>query len=447
MIKDGLIPYNNNQIKADNNNTIEIIDGDKYNVNTPQQSKDKYITFTGQSSSNPYFTTLSYSQKMLSRHMLLLGGIGTGKTNTFYHMIDLISKKLTDDDVMIIFDTKGDFFKNFKKPGDIVICNDNRATDANDVNYWNIFSEIDPSDIDTSIREISRSLFKDSLEKTSNSYFPNAASDIFYALMKILYKYPDVNNQILRNLINRIDSEGILHLISKSPDLQFAANHISDPKSPQTQGVIAEMDSVLNKLFVGNFAKKGNISISELVKNRGGKKIFIEYDVKTGEVLIPIYNLMMDLAIKQALSSNNDTKGSIYFFIDEFKLLPQLEHIDDAVNFGRSLGIKMFVGLQAVTQIYDSYGEYRAKSILSGFLNTMFFRVNNHESREFIKQQFGEHVEKISYKQQNGIGDHVMKTDVVKDKDIIRLKVGEAIIGIPGAEPFSFRFNEWKMEE
>ena len=49
------------------------------------------------------------SNSLLSRHFMLLGGIGTGKTNMFFQMMSQLNRTLTKDDVMIIFDTKGDF--------------------------------------------------------------------------------------------------------------------------------------------------------------------------------------------------------------------------------------------------------------------------------------------------------------------------------------------------
>ena len=43
--------------------------------------------------------------QMLSRHLLLLGGIGTGKSNAFNFLISNILYMKTQKDVVIIFDT------------------------------------------------------------------------------------------------------------------------------------------------------------------------------------------------------------------------------------------------------------------------------------------------------------------------------------------------------
>lgn len=436
--------------KTDNSSLVKTIDGDLFNVTMPPAVGNPIISIPGVGL-NGKLTHLDFNEKMLSTHMAMIGGIGNGKSNTFYHLIAQIRTRMSKDDLMIVFDTKGDFLRRFGKPGDIVISNDERSQGLRGIDYWNIFEEIDPADPRNSVREICSSLFKEAVEGSSNSFFPNAAADVLYALVLILYTHFEKannrkpTNKDLIDFIKRSSSAKILETITKLGGTEFMsiANHISDPKSGQTQGVIAELSSVVNRIFVGNFAKNGSIGICNLVKNKGGKCIFIEYDIMTGEVLSPIYSLLVDLALKQAMSNKMEHTGSVYLFVDEFKLLPNLSHIDDAVNFGRSLGVKVFIALQAITQLYDGYGELRGKSIMSGFLNCMFFNVNNPESREFMKERFGKCLRRVVYDQNK---DHVFEDYVVKDKDITRLQVGEAIVGLNNCEPFKFRSLEWKKD-
>lgn len=56
---------------------------------------------------------IGLDEDLLSKQMLLVGGTGCGKSTLFYHMIRQLKDKMTDDDVMIIFDTKGDFYSRF----------------------------------------------------------------------------------------------------------------------------------------------------------------------------------------------------------------------------------------------------------------------------------------------------------------------------------------------
>lgn len=103
------------------------------------------------------------------------------------------------------------------------------------------------------------------------------------------------------------------------------------------------------------------------------------------------------------------------------------------------------IGIQNVDQIYEAYGEHRARSILSGFLTSVAFRVNDEASRKFVKSLHGMNRKKevfMASVQGRGIVEQVRDANVVEDWDIIRLGLGEAIIGLPGKPPFIFQFKK-----
>lgn len=394
------------------------------------------------------------SGSVLSRHVMLLGGIGTGKTNAFFQMLSQIKNNLNQDDVMIIFDTKGDFYKEFYEPGDVVISNDDTAIGPDGKpDYWNVFNEVAPGEQQyASTMEIAKSLFKMACERTNQVFFPNAARDIFMSTMLHFLRYSSttgitkyLNNATLIDFIKSKTSSDFRDMLSSYPDMRAMTSYISTDDSPQTQGVLSELQQVVRDIFVGNFAKKGSLGLRNLVRLKGGRKIFIEYDLGYGELLTPIYSLMFDMAIKEALGRER-SEGNVYFITDEFRLLPNLEHIDDAVNFGRSLGIRFMIGIQNVEQIYANYGEERAHSIMSGFLTSLNFRVNDPKSREFIKEQFGRNRKIEAYAttvQSKGMVEERRDGYVVEDWDVTNLKIGQAIVGFPEYEPFVFHFDIW----
>jgi len=50
--------------------------------------------------------SISLSEELLHMHVLLMGGTGSGKTNTFRHILPQIQSRMTTDDVMLVFDSK-----------------------------------------------------------------------------------------------------------------------------------------------------------------------------------------------------------------------------------------------------------------------------------------------------------------------------------------------------
>lgn len=386
--------------------------------------------------------------ELLSRHLMFLGGIGTGKTNAFFQIIQQLRSSMMADDVMIVFDTKGDFYKEFYRPGDVVISNDETATGPGSVDYWNIFNEIESDEhMEENIIEISKTLFHDKVEKTNQPFFPNAAKDIFSAILTHFTRNSDSlqgNNQALRAFLDGSPTKEIRELLNKYDDMRSMISYISQDNSPQTQGVMSELQQLTREIFLGNFKKKGTLSMRNLVREKGGRIIFIEYDLGIGNMLTPIYSLLFDMAIKEALCRKK-SEGNVYFIADEFRLIPNLQHVDDAVNFGRSLGVKFMIGIQNVDQVFEVYGESRARSILSGFLTSVAFRVNDSASKEFIEKLHGVNRKKEVYMasvQGRGIVENVRDANVVEDWDIARLNIGEAIIGLPGRPPFLFQFKK-----
>lgn len=389
--------------------------------------------------------------EQLSRHMLLLGGIGTGKSNAFNHIIRSVRRTLTQNDVMLIFDTKGDFYNEFYQPGDVVISNDSRADGGNGPNYWNIFSEVDVDDrLEENILEICKTIFSEKLEKTSQPFFPNAAKDLLNALMLYLSREDKAkmsrNNLSLRKLLNGLTAEQMLRVVRFYPETKAMESYISDPKSGQTLGVLAELQQMVREIFIGNFAKNGTLSMRRLIREKGAKVIFVEYDLGIGGMLTPIYKLLMDLAIKEALCRKTN-EGNVYFMIDEFRLLPHLEHVDDGVNFGRSLGAKFFLGVQNIEQVFHAYGNDLARSILSGFSTLIAFRVADGTTRDYIKEIFGKNLSLTVYESgvsARGIQESMRETYVVEDWDIGGLKLGEAIVGYANNPPFRFKFKKYE---
>lgn len=428
---------------------FSVLFGDELQNIIPRiKTNDPHVVLRGKDG-NGTAVSIPIDDNLLSKHIMFLGGIGTGKTNAFFHIISQIEKRLSKEDIMIIFDTKGDFYKEFYKKGDIVISNDNTSTGEDSLDYWNIFNEIEYGEhLMESVIEISNSLFAEQCNKTNQIFFPNAAKDIFMAcLIHFIRVYPPNlrTNKNLIHYINNTQVSEIKKMLNSHDDLRAMVSYIDKEDSAQTQGVMSVLQQVVREIFVGNFSKTGTLSLKNLVRRKGGKKVFIEYDLSIGKMLSPIYSLMFDMAIKEALGRKR-SEGNVYFITDEFRLLPNLEHIDDAVNFGRSLGIKFMIGIQNVEQIYDLYGEERSRSILSGFLTSFSFRVNDSKSREYIQQLYGKNQITEAYlpiNKSKGLVENQREANVVEDWAVTNLLIGQAIVGIPNVEPFIFRFDEY----
>jgi len=429
--------------------------GNSVSQNTPPGlSSGAIVKLPGTTAGKPSAFTLD--DNALSKHTMFIGGTGCGKTTLFYHFVSQLRKNMSNDDVMIIFDSKGDFYsKFFNKSTDLVIGNSRQYSKESE--RWNIYKEIladghEERDYILNTQEVCKSFFEERTKNTTNAFFPNAARDLLAAIITTFIREGEKDSDIkgeffynekLKEFLDLSDPQMIIDLLSDSPDANAVLSYISGDNA-QSQGVISEMYSIIREIFIGVFAEQGSFSMREFVRRKGNKTLFIEYDLTIGSMLTPVYRLMFDLALKEALGRNKPL-GNVYLICDEFKLLPHLRHIDDGVNFGRSLGVKVFAGIQSIEQLYEIYGQSRGRNIAAGFSSVYAFRSNDTATRDFISGMFGKNIILEKYQRlDNQLVEEKRNGQTVEDWDLNSLKVGEAIVGLPFSQPFRFHFDIYK---
>ena len=387
------------------------------------------------------------TEDILSKHLLLVGGTGSGKTNLFYHIVEQLIARMTKADVMLIFDSKGDFYNKFHSEGDVLIGNSAQYRKRSE--RWNIYEEIvadgkDFTSVAQASQEICKSLFSNLVERNnSNPFFPIAARDLMASIIIALVKNGVVpDNRDIKGYIDSASVEDIRELLAAHKEFASVASYIGGKAGAQAQGVLSEMYSVVRDIFTGVFADSGEFSMRQFIRRKGGRVAFIEYDLAIGDVLSPVYTLLFDLALKEALG-RTATQGNVYLIADELKLLPNLRHLEDGINFGRSLGVKILAGLQSIDQLNANYSsEAKAKNAVSGFSSVFAFQQNDFSTREYISHLMGRNMILESYSKANGETQYEKREGyTVEDWDLTSLSVGEAIVKLPSMEPFRFKFD------
>lgn len=391
-------------------------------------------------------TGITLHQELLARHILALGAIGSGKSNAMFHIVRAIRKTMTDDDVMIVFDAKGDYLENFYEPGDYVLTNS--LDEHPGTVYWNIYKDIlhTPKEKrQETIREITSALFKEDIENSQAPVFGMGARDILAALLDIHVQEMEAgktewNHEKLIEFTRTSNDVILRNLFLEYPEHKWVRNYIQKDGGSTTQSFMVHFYQTIYKLFSGSFGKAGDFSIRETVTKKGGKAVFLEYDLASGNVLEAVYTVLLDLAMKEVLGRSKSS-GNVYFVLDEFPLIPKLNYMDNALNFGRSLGVKVIAGIQNVGQVEHRYGKSLAASILSGFGTVFAFRLFDYDSRNFVSGRHGKlkkWVSLLSSNSNKGVQDMLVDGHVIEDWDIVNLNIGECVVSLPYGEPFMF---------
>jgi type IV secretory pathway TraG/TraD family ATPase VirD4 len=351
--------------------------------------------------------------------------------------------------VFVVFDSKGDFLAEFYRPGDAVVSNAPEDVDGRVL--WNVFADIgspeDPSVADE-IFEVASTIFGDGLAAAGqNMFFAAGARDLFAAALEALHRQPTPHsNADLRNTLEG-SNEQLFQLITAHQDLAGNSRYLrGSGNTPES--IRAFLQQSVNSAFSGVFRRSGDFSVRDFVRQRQARALFIEYDIATGSRLTPVYRVLIDLAIKEALSlGRRGQRGNVHFVMDEFSLVPLLEHLSDGINFGRSLGLKFVVGTQNVEQVLFAYGSELGRTILSGFATVFAFRLMDDVSRDLVKQRFGanrKHITIDAAVRAQGVQQETVLGNVVEDWVLSSLTLGRCVVTLPTGPPFLFAFDAYR---
>jgi len=359
-----------------------------------------------------------------------------------------LRERADPDDVFVVFDTKGDFLRESYRPGDAVISSDPDSVAGGVV--WNMFREMideDPGARSDQIYEIASTVFSEDLSRASqNFFFAAAARDIFAAVAEAMSREQGQqhSNADLRSRLEQSHKD-LWDLITGHPDLAGSARYLSGTGNTP-DAVRAFLQQTVNNSFSSAFRRPGDFSVREFVRGKGARALFIEYDIAIGSRLLPVYRVLMDLAIKEALGlPRRGGTGSVYLVLDEFALLPELSHISDGINFGRSLGLKFIVGTQNIDQVLHAYGPEVGRTILSGFGSVFAFRLMDDASRNLVRQRFGTNKKQITTNaaiRGQGVRQELVDGNVIEDWELSGLDIGHCVVSLPEGAPFFFAFRE-----
>lgn len=208
---------------------------------------------------------------------------------------------------MLVFDSKMDFV-DLHREKDLVVSNCHKG------NEWNIFMDVvsdgwDITSIEENADEIAELLFADAISNSNQPFFPRAARDIFSAIVQAMcrigannkkYRVEWMNNMVLKRYISQIDAVKLKEFLKEYPDLSGVLKYVGNGCSDQSLGVFAELQSVVNNIFVGSFNQNGRLSIRHVVKERQARVLYVEYDPSNGASIKPTYQTLVDLFLKEA---------------------------------------------------------------------------------------------------------------------------------------------------
>ena len=290
--------------------------------------------------SSPGGERFGLSDRQLSTHLLLLGSTGCGKSSVMYTMLDQLLPGLGEGDLMVVFDADGSYAARYfdpQNPRHLLVGFGPQY--AGLTHTWNIFGELAGSGYRAMAHELAKGLLFGH-ENRQQPFFSDAPRDL---IRDVLVDHVEravaagsAGELSTRHFLQVLRGSRLEDWLALTEKEGFRAHRMyfgdSGKLTPQALGVFGELNAAIEDTF-GAFPEeggRGEFSMRELVEEKGGRVLFLEYDIALGEGQQPLFRLWFALGLKFSLGGRGENRGRTFFICDELSLLPGLRHLADA---------------------------------------------------------------------------------------------------------------------
>ncbi|MFH1816299.1 MAG: type IV secretion system DNA-binding domain-containing protein, partial [Pseudomonadota bacterium] len=323
-----------------------------------------------------------------TRHILIFGGVGSGKTQTILPMMRAARSR---GDRMLVFDLKGDFTREFASK---TMSYRGSEVEVVDVVFAPWDSRSMPwavaRDVSTlsAAREFAARMIPEA--QGGSPFWSNAARQVLIASLVELqsakpekWGFSDLSKKLTRP-IEELAEAARIHF----PE---ALKALSDGQQNVTSaGVLGNMMSYLSVVFdlARAWPKPGIFSIRDWLteKNKNTKSVILQHNGEFESLARAFNGAVLGLAsqlINSPLISESNSRR-LWFFLDEFPQLGKVEAIFPLCEIGRSKGVRVVIGMQDISQPKKIYSEHQASALVSMVGTHVVTRVSSGETADFI---------------------------------------------------------------
>lgn len=334
-----------------------------------------------------------------TKHILVSGGTGSGKTNAFHHIIPQIRAK---GQKAVIVDTTGAFIdRYYDKEKDMILDPHHSET-----KHWIPWADAEDS---MDYQALAKS-FIPVLSQDHDSYWKEAAASVFAALLE---KYGEEEGTI-EGLTKLLLTANVEKLIAAVKDTEGAA-HISKDSDRSTASIRSIAAANLECLKYLRTTSQP-FSINEWVQDpkRNGF-LFLGCTPKTRKSFKPLLSAWYSTAIRAIMCLTPSQDRRIWMINDELPSMGKITDLETCLTEGRKYGACALLAIQSPSQLVDIYGNASSKTITANCNTKVVFKESEPANAKQLSQLFGEQeIQEI----QEGLsyGAHEMRDGVNQSK-------------------------------
>ena len=339
------------------------------------------------------------SIKNSHRHVLAIGATGAGKSSTLYLPNLLDPPPQTS---FFVYDPKGELFEkssgHLASIGYKVLClNPTNLSQSVRFNPLKRALSISPKET----RRLAEILVASSGSGV-DKFWEEGARSLLYLLMRVLAHQPVEHQTLvtLRQLLNQMGTPDLLgKLIRMSGEATLAEEWEGltagvDPKT--LAGWVANARTATDMLLDEDLAQLVADDTLDFAAFRTQPiALFLNIGERNLRTYAPLISLLLAQFIDHALHDpsieHDPSIFSILFMLDEFGVFARsIQDLPEVLAVARSFKISFILAAQSVSQIQDSFGRDRARSILENCLSELYFSgIKDSETLRTLEERMG----------------------------------------------------------
>ena len=375
---------------------------------------------------------------METRHFLVSGSTGSGKTNLMHNMLPQIERR---GEPAIVIDNTGEMIAKYYNPerGDIIF----NPMDArsNDWDFWSDCSNVEE------LERFSKILFsfnRKSSDSKSDPFWEQSAEIVFNECVKYLTKSNNKTIESLQSLTINATVEELKKRLVDTP----AARYLTDDSKGMSSSVLSTLATSARPIsYLSDGAISGKFSLKQYFKklNQGSNAwLFLSTKPSSRNLTLPLIACLTELSLCQLLDIGINNNRRLWFVIDELPSLRKLPALSNLMSEGRKYGSCIMCGMQSLNQLYSIYGQYEGSTIFGQFGTRFFFRNTENLIARQVSESSG--METITRQQKNtsfganefrdgvSYNEHQQKKPLIETSDLSSLATGSCYVFLPEPE-------------
>lgn len=371
---------------------------------------------------------------METRHFLVTGSTGSGKTNLIHNLLSQIEAKKQP---AIIIDQTGEMIAKYynKERGDIIFNPfDDRGL------AWDFWTDCESR---ADLERFSKILIGFNGRQSgsrSDPFWEIAAEAVFNACVEFL-KPRNADIDDIANMVCYSDIEYLKTVLVGTE----GARYLNDDSKQTASSIAAVLAANAKPLsYLQSATADSCFSMKQYfqnIQNGGNSWLFLATKPSSRSLTLPLIACLTELALAQLMEIGIDDKRRVWTIIDELPALGKLPALSPLMAEGRKYGACVIAGMQSLNQLYSSYGHYDGSTIFGQFGTSFFFRNAEPAIAKMISAMCGS--ETITRQQKNtsfganefrdgvSYNEHSQKRQLVEVEDLANLAVGECYTLLP----------------